>query len=120
MPKLTQQVLSNAEEIQRVEAKVDAHYAMDKVLADYGIKVVGSVDTVGELPDPITYDGAYGDAYTVGFGAPYDFYIYTRPLQGETANRWLDLGALAIEGPEGPQGPTGESGPQGPAGKSSR
>lgn len=103
---LVEQVLKNKEDIAK-------HYDSDRVLEDYGIKIVGSVNTAAELPDALTYDGAYGDAYTVGVEAPYDFYVFTRPLQGETENRWLDLGQLAIEGPQGEQGPQGIQGETG-------
>lgn len=101
------------EQVQKNKEDIAKHYDSDRVLEDYGIKIVGSVNTVDELPDALTYDGTYGDAYTVGVEAPYDFYVFTRPLQGETENRWLDLGQLAIEGPQGEQGPQGIQGEQG-------
>lgn len=101
------------EQVGYLTNRVDEHYERDRVLADYGIRIVGSVDSVDNLPPANTYDGLYGDAYTVGTGAPYDFYIFTRPLQGETENRWLDLGQLAIQGPQGDIGPEGPVGPQG-------
>ena len=101
------------EQVQKNKEDIAKHYDSDRVLEDYGIKIVGSVNTADELPDPLTYDGAFGDAYTVGVEAPYDFYVFTRPLQGETENRWLDLGQLAIEGPQGEQGPQGIQGEQG-------
>ena len=86
------------------------------VLANFGIKVVGSVDTAEELPDPATYEGEYGDAYTVGESAPYVMYIFTRPDVGEVSNRWVNLGVFPAPGPQGEQGPQGETGPQGPQG----
>ena len=101
------------EQVGYLTNRVDEHYERDRVLEDYGIRVVGSVNSVDQLPNPVAYDGLYGDAYTVGTGAPYDFYIFTRPLQGETENRWLDLGQLAIQGPQGDIGPEGPVGPQG-------
>lgn len=101
------------EQVQKNKEDIAKHYDSDRVLEDYGIKIVGSVNTSDELPNPLTYDGAYGDAYTVGVEAPYDFYVFTRPLQGETDNRWLDLGQLAIEGPQGPEGPQGIQGETG-------
>ena len=107
---LVEQVLKNKEDIAK-------HYDADRVLEDYGIKVVGQVDFVDQLPSAALYTGAYGDAYLVGVSAPYDFYIFTRPFAGETENQWLDLGQLAIQGPEGAQGPEG---PQGPRGKNTR
>ena len=110
---LQEQVLKNKQDIEK-------HYETQRVLEDYGIQIVGSVETVEQLPDPTTYTGSFGDGYTVGpEGGPLTFYIYTRPNEalGETTNRWLDLGSLAIAGPEGPMGPQGE---QGPAGTSSK
>ena len=106
---LQEQVLKNKEDIAR-------HYEVQRVLEDYGIQIVGSVETAEQLPDPLTYTGSFGDGYTVGpEGGPLTFYIYTRPNEaiGETTNRWLDLGSLAIAGPEGPMGPQGERGPAG-------
>ena len=117
MPKLTEQVLANIEHINKVEAKVDAHYNMDRVLADYGIRVVGKADTESDLPPVNDYPGTFGDAYIVGIAPPYDFYIYTRPFEGETENQWLDIGLLAIEGPKGE---TGEQGPKGDTGETGR
>ena len=52
------------------------------VLADFGIKVIGHVASSSLLPDPAQYledGGEYGDAFTVGSEAPYEFYIFTRP-----------------------------------------
>lgn len=73
-----------------------------------------------QLPNPVAYDGSYGDAYTVGTGEPYEFYVFTRPNEaiGETENRWLNLGQLAIQGPRGEDSTV--PGPQGPAGESTR
>ena len=120
MPKLTEQVLANIDHINRVEAKVDAHYNEDRVLADYGIRVVGKADTVNDLPPVQDYPGTFGDAYIVGLNPPYDFYIYTRPFEGETENQWLDIGLLAIEGPQGETGEQGPAGETGEPGKSTR
>ena len=117
MPKLTEQVLANIEHINAVEAKVDAHYAIDRVLADLGIRVVGNVETPEDLPPVNDFPGTYGDAYTVGVAPPYDYYIYTRPFQGETENQWFNIGLLAIRGP---QGETGEQGPKGETGETGR
>ena len=118
------------EQVEENKLNIAKHYEVDRVLSDYGIKIVGSVDSADNLPNALIYDGSYGDAYTVGTGAPFDFYVFTRPNEaiGETENRWLDLGQLAIQGPAGkdstvpgPKGDTGESsrwyvGQQAPAG----
>lgn len=109
-------VLRNLEEqVQKNKEDIAQHYAIDRVLANFGIKVVGQVEDANELPDPLTYAGTYGDAYAVGAAEPYNFYIYTRPdpNSGHETNYWLDVGGLAVVGPQGPQG---EVGPQGATG----
>ena len=105
---LEEQVLKNKEDIAR-------HYATDRVLADFGITVVGQIPSADELPDPDTYDGDYGNAYIVGEEPPFVFYIWTRAdiNSGHPNDYWLDIGQLAIAGPQGPIGPQGERGPQG-------
>ena len=109
---LQQQVQKNKEDIAR-------HYAIDRALANFGIKVVGRADSEDQLPDPETYAGTYGDAYAVGVEAPYTYYIFTRPdlNQGIATSYWLDVGQISVQGPEGPIGPQG---PQGEPGTSSR
>ena len=108
---LEEQVLKNKEDIA-------AHYNIDRVLADFGIRIVGTVATYEDLPDESTYEGEYGYAYAVGTEAPYDFYVWTRPdpNSGHDSAYWFDIGQLAIVGPEGPQGPQGEPGPKGDKG----
>lgn len=105
---LEEQVLKNKQDIAN-------HYNVDRVLADFGIIIVGYAETPEELPDPETYTGNYGDGYYVGISNPYSFYIYTRPDPdaGYDTNYWLNIGPLAIAGPEGPKGDVGPEGPQG-------
>lgn len=101
------------------------------VLADFGIKVIGHVASSSLLPDPAQYlldGGEYGDAYTVGSEAPYEFYIFTRPENQEANPTWFNIGEFPKPGPQGEQGPqglqgvpgqkgdTGSTGPQGPQG----
>lgn len=110
MPKLPlniqEQVYRNQQDIKNItEGAI--------VLADFGIRVIGSVDTAEELPDPETYEGEYGDAYTVGTEAPYDMYVFTRPNTGETTPRWFDLGEFPKPGPQGEEGPAGQDGATG-------
>lgn len=114
---LQEQVLKNKEDIAR-------HYAIDRALANFGIKVVGSAQTSSQLPGVVEgyefpqapgYTGAYGDAYVVGTQPPYTYWVYTRPdpNQNYTQNYWLDVGEISVQGPEGRPGSVG---PQGPAG----
>ena len=109
---LQQQVQKNKEDIAR-------HYAIDRALTNFGIKIVGREYTADNLPDPETYAGTYGDAYAVGAEAPYTYYIFTRPdpNQGIATSYWLDVGQISVQGPEGPVGPQG---PQGDPGTSTR
>lgn len=100
---LQEQVLKNMNDIQDMMQGVN-------VLADFGIKVVGQVDSASDLPDPSTYDGDYGDAYVVGESEPYDYYIFTRAFEGEEEPQWFDLGQFPVPGPQG------ETGAQGPIG----
>ena len=59
---LEEQVLKN---------KQDIEYMLEEegALNQFGIKVVGQVDTAAALPDPTTYTGEYGDAYAVSGGS---------------------------------------------------
>lgn len=114
---LQEQVLKNKEDIAR-------HYAIDRALANFGIKVVGSVNNKHLLPGQVNgydfpqapgYLGEYGDAYVVGTKPPYTYWIYTRPdvNQGYTQNYWLDAGEISVQGPEGRPGAVGPQGPSG-------
>lgn len=80
------------------------HYNTDRILEDYGIKVIGEATAENLLPDPLTYTGTYGDAYAVGVTPPYSFYVFTRPFDGEADPHWFNLGKLAIQGPAGENG----------------
>ena len=103
------------EQVRKNKEDIAAHYNMDRVLADFGIRIIGQIATAAELPDPETFEGEYGDAYAVGETAPYSFYIWTRAdaNSGHPEDYWFDIGELAIVGPAGPQGEQGERGPQG-------
>lgn len=105
---LQEQVLKNKQDIAQ-------HYNLDRVMADFGIKVVGKVERASELPDPATYVGDYGNTYAVGTEAPYDFYIWTRAdvNSGHDTPYWFNYGALSIIGATGPQGTPGPRGATG-------
>lgn len=97
----------------------DIKYILEEegVLNQFGIKVIGQVDTQGELPDASTYQGEYGDAYAVGPQPPYEMYIYTREFSGETGPQWFNIGQFpvpsTVPGPAGAVGPTGPTGMRG-------
>ena len=66
-------------------------------------RVVGSVNTVEELPDINSVD--VGTAYFVGTTTPRDVYV------ADISKQWINQGKL-----QGPKGDTGEQGPIGPTG----
>lgn len=89
-----------------LSAAVQAHWTVDRVLADFGIKIIGQLDSA-DLP-PISTDApppggaeAYGEAYAVGVEAPYEIFIWTRPDIYHAEAYWFNIGKIAIEGPEG-------------------
>ena len=106
---LEEQVLKNKEDIAN-------HYNMDRVLADFGIRIIGTLPSAEDLPMP--FNGQYGDAFAVGDKAPYDFYIWTRAdiNAGHADDYWFYLGSLAIVGPKGDKGETGPKGDTGERG----
>lgn len=89
---------------------------IDKGIAEWGIRVLGRLDSADLLPDPATYAGEFGDAYAIGTEPPYEFYIWTRVPTRPDAGDWFDYGNISIVGPEGPKGETGPAGPMGPRG----
>lgn len=103
------------EQVQKNKEDIARHYEIDRSLANFGIKIVGTVPSVEDLPDPLTYPGDYGDGYAVGQPGSYDYYIYTRPdfNAGEIDNHWLNVGAISVVGPQGAPGPQGPEGPEG-------
>ena len=103
---LQEQVAKNKSDISDIlEAKA--------VIAEFGIRVVGEVDTEAELPDPATYSGEYGDAYTVGTQTPYDYYIFTRPNDDIPQAHWFNVGQFPMPGPQGEPGLPGAKGDKG-------
>lgn len=111
---LQEQVLKNKEDIAR-------HYAIDRALSNFGIKIVGKVESESQLPNPTEYSGTYGDAYAVNAAdwtedsPEYNYYIFTRPdpNSGQLTDYWLNVGKLGIVGPQGPQGEQGVAGAPG-------
>ena len=107
---LQEQVLKNANDIQDILHE-------NNVLNQFGIKVIGQIDTPAELPPTSTFQGEYGDAYAVGTSAPYSLYIWTRNIDNNS-DGWFNIGLFPQAGPQGPQGTVGETGPQGERGNS--
>lgn len=106
---IQEQVLKNKIDIENI-------LMSQKVLGEFGIKIVGYVETVGQLPEAEEYAGEYGDAYAVGTATPYQYYVWTRPTSAITTAHWFYIGVFPQPGPTGATGATGSTGPQGPAG----
>lgn len=90
-----------------------SYHDVNQGLAQWGIRVVGTVASASQLPDPSHYDGEYGDTYAVGTSAPYDFYIWTRSPMVGGLPYWFNFGEISIVGPQGPRGPQGPAGTPG-------
>ena len=114
------------EELRNLEEQVEKNkddilfiLEQEGVLNQFGIKVVGQIDTAASLPAPAVYAGDYGDAYAVGTQTPYDLYIWTRANGTHPSDYWFNIGKFPVPGPAGkdgatgPQGPRGLTGPQG-------
>jgi len=109
---LQQQVEKNAKDIQEL------NYG-GAVLAEFGIRVVGRLDSIDDLPDPTLFDESdIGNAYAIGTQAPYTLYVLTRPFVEGDPYQWFNIGRFPEPGPKGDTGETGETGPQGPRGNS--
>lgn len=106
------QFRSLEEQVQKNKEDIAAHYQIDRVLADFGIRVIGQLDTEQELEGKVGEE--YGDAYAVGATEPYSFYIWTRASEGHPEDYWFNIGPLAIVGPKGADsqvpGPRGQAG----------
>lgn len=99
---LQEQVLKNAQDILGI-----------KEINDIGIKVIGKVASENDLPDPLEYEGEYGDTYAVGAEAPYKFYVYTRPFSEGADPTWFDIGVVQLQGEKGDRGEKGDKGDTG-------
>lgn len=96
------------EQVEKNKRDIEAWSSIEVTLNNFGIKVLGRVDYVSDIPEA-TFE--YGDAYLVGLNEPFDVYIYTR-TDGDVG-MFINMGPLNIvgqEGPQGPQGPKGEDG----------
>ena len=113
-------IVNNLEgQVEYNKQNIEKHFEVDRVLANFGIRIIGRVDTEADIAEQTPPEGGYeyGDAYAVGEeDSNYDYYIYTRPFEGQTEAQWFNVGQLSIVGPQGPQG---ERGPQGLKGNKS-
>lgn len=82
------------------------------VLNEFGIKVIGRVDTAEELPESAE---DFGDAFAVGTETPYELYVWTRNIDDEEPG-WFNIGEFPKQGPKGEQGEAGAKGDPGEKG----
>lgn len=100
--------------VQKLIDAVNLHYNVDRVIADFGIRILGTKSSPDAIPGfPVSYDGDFGDGYLVGLAEPYTTYIWTATNPERTEGVWLNIGLLATVGPQGPQGIQGEKGDPG-------
>ena len=99
---LEEQVLKNQSDIKSIINE-------QGVLNQFGIKVIGQVEYLNDLPTPAEYEQSnpnfeYGDAYAVGIQAPYSLYILTRANANKPDDYWFNIGQFPMPGPEGKAG----------------
>lgn len=78
-------------------------------LNQFGIKVVGQIDILNNLPTVEVYKESnlnweYGDAYAVGVTAPYSLYILTRAGGTHPNDYWFNIGQFPLQGAQGKDG----------------
>lgn len=115
-------VLRNLEEqVQKNKDDIKNLVSSGGVLDEFGIKVVGQISDLSQLPTVEEYktevsDWEYGDTFAVGVSAPYDMYILTRANSDNPTDYWFNIGEFPAPGPKGNTGLTGATGPQGTRG----
>lgn len=93
------------EQVQKNKEDIAYHYEVTRVLANYGIEVLGMVETYEEIAD-IDEGERYGQAYLVGTPEFSEVYIWTRanPNIGHETAYWLNIGPMQAAGIQGPIG----------------
>lgn len=99
-----------AEQVEKNKQDILRHFQRDEVLADFGIRIIGQVESPSELPESAE---EYGDAYAVGTESPFNYYIWTRANNLSPVDYWFAFGEIAIAGPQGPKGDKGDKGDAG-------
>ena len=117
---LEKQVQKNKEDIEYIINEEGA-------LNQFGLKVVGQVDTIGDMPTIQAYKQSnpnweYGDAFMVGASTEEatvvdvdnaTLLVLTRANTVHPTDFWMNLGKFPKPGPVGPKGEQGEQGIQG-------
>ena len=109
------------EQVGKNKEDIEAFKKGQRVLTQFGIKVVGHVDRSADIPTVNEYKASnpnwdYGDAFAVGTITPYELYLLTRADENTTTDYWFNIGIFPAPGPQGPTGATGPQGPQGATG----
>lgn len=99
-----------AEQVEKNKQDILKHFQRDEILADFGIRIIGQLESPEELPETAA---EYGDAYAVGTKSPFDYYIWTRANNLSPVDYWFEFGEIAIAGPQGPKGDKGAKGDTG-------
>ena len=97
---LEEQVLKN-------QADLDSLYGSQVVLNEFGIKVIGQIESAADLPKT---SEEFGDAFAVGVEPPFELYVWTRPNDSHDSSYWFDIGHFPMPGPQGEKGTPGING----------
>ena len=95
------------EQVGKNKEDIEAFKKGQRVLAQFGIKMVGRATTVMDIPTVDAYKGSnpnwdYGDAYAVGTKTPYTYYLLTRADEDTPTDYWFPVGLFPAPGPKGP------------------
>lgn len=115
------------EQVEKNKADIEYIVNQEGALNQFGLKVVGQVDTIGDMPTVQAYKASnpkweYGDAFMVGASTAEAtivdvdkavLLVLTRANTKYPTDFWMNLKEFPKPGPVGPQGPQGEQGIQG-------
>lgn len=115
------------EQVEKNKADIEYIVNQEGALNQFGLKVVGQVDTIGDMPTVQAYKESnpnweYGDAFMVGVSTTEAtvvdvdnaiLLVLTRANTVYPNDFWMNLGKFPKPGPVGSQGPQGEQGIQG-------
>lgn len=115
------------EQVEKNKADIEYIVEQEGALNQFGLKVVGQVDTIGDMPTVQAYKASnpnweYGDAFMVGVSTAEAtvvdvdkaiLLVLTRANTKYPTDFWMNLKEFPKPGPVGPQGPQGEQGIQG-------
>lgn len=95
------------EQVFKNKADLDSLYGSQVVLNEFGIKVIGQIESVDYLP---ATSEEFGDAFAVGVEPPFELYVWTRPNDSHDSSYWFDIGHFPMPGPQGEKGTPGING----------